>query len=623
MYSEQHFPSTELQAYKAKEDLSLPRLPIHPPIKPDESGVGYLMRLDEQNEYRGSLMKRYPHKDLQSLLQPWQEGFCSALTDEIEELGPQHKVTKIRFCPCCYQGNAYLKAEWQLSYSVVCGVHKVELLDLCQGCLEVRERFSGLTAHNTCGFNFATSTARECSDELLILQQFIIGEDNPEKPIGLLETGFGTLSLKDRMHIIDAFAWVAHARRAEMDDLTAETVLYLAGWMRNMLQPIAQAFASEAGFRRFLNFLLLKGTSKCSFDREYFQQFYNQLYNRMQHSCFNKFKVILEAYINESWHKTLTRRNKHFSPDTIFAHPWLSLTDACRMFDLSRSSILFAIKTNMIGFMIARHESRITYTVYRPDLLSRREEIAERVTAVEAAVILGVTKKQFLKFIKLGLFKKALPPQKGICSHWSFSRKELEQFISEVCNCPETTSLDGKISLSKAMRMYWRHFDSGIAEVVSLIKHNLLAVKRCDTQTGLRQLVVDQDNLCELLLDMPSRDVMTVPLLAQELRINEEFTYQLVNLGLIECQTDQSVHARVIAYQQLADFKEHYVLLSKLSKCLGLNSRDLINYFAAKGVYPVDHDRPQRLRQKVYVRSKIQHFGLVFRCIPEGRDWLV
>lgn len=612
-----------LLIYVPKQDFVLPRLPIHPKINPDESWVGYLMRLDEVNEYRGKLFRKYPAKDVQGLLSVWHEGISSCFSKEIHSLGSHHLGTKIRFCPYCMQELGYLKVEWQLSYSVVCTIHEVELLDYCQGCHEPRERNSGLSSHITCRFSFLTSTPNRCSKDLVLLHRFVIGDNAATEPLGILGEGFANISLQDRLQIIDAFTWVAMAKRKELEDLNSDTLQYSVYWMRNMLRPVAAAFATETGFKHFLDFLNITGVSHCSFDKEYFQHFYNQLLNRIQHPCFARMKRVLETYINDNWQHPLNRRNKNLSREAITLHPWLSLVDACRIMDLSRSAVLYAIKTNMVGYQTVRSEGRVTYIVYRPDLLNRRNEIAERVTAVEAAVILGVTKKQFLKFRQMGLFKRVTPPQKGICSHWSFSRSELEQFISELCDCPETTSFDGQISLSKAMRLYWRKLDAGVADMAVLIKGQLLAAKRCPTQTGLRQLMVDKENLCQLLEGKNLQDVLTISALGKELKINEEFAYQLVNLGLIECQTDQSRHTRVIAHQQLDDFKQHFVLLSKLSKCLGLNSRDLMNYFAGKGVYPVGHDRPRQLRQKVYIREHIWHLSLVMNCVKNHRDWLV
>lgn len=629
MMHEDNFPrfeddlEAELERHVKTPVFVLPRLPIHVPMSHDESAISYIMRLDELNEYSGSVIRRFTHKKQKLCIDGWVEGEYSTLAQAVEEINYHHKISKLRFCPLCIRNNGYLKAQWHLTYSVVCTIHEVALLDHCQGCHSVRDKLAGFSFHHKCGFNFAASKSEKCSAELLNLQKFILGEVFALGVVSLVGEGYQELSLLERLQVVDAFAWVGHSKQVELGDPSLESIHFSVEWTREMLAPVASAFASEEGFKSLLDFLMMRGVSNSSFDKENFQQFYNLIYNRMQHACFDRFKRILESHINTHWSKTLTRRNKHFSPQTIYAHCWLSTAEACRIFDLSRSSLMFAIKTNMITYQVAHHQTRKTYTVYRPDLLSRRDAIAERITAVEAAAILGVTKKQFQKFIKLGLFNQAIPPKTGICSHWSFSRKELQKFISDICNCPEVTSLDGQISLSKAIRMHWRHFDTGIADVVSMIRQNILQAKRCGTQTGLRQIMIDENNLSEFLSGIPTRNFMTVSELAKELKINEEFTYQLVNLGLLQCQLDTSQHARMIAHEQLDDFKEHFVLLSKLSKCLGLNSRDLMNYFAAKGIYPVDHERPKRLRQKVYLRESIRHLGLTFNCIAEGRDWRV
>lgn len=66
--------------------------------------------------------------------------------------------TTIKFCPSCYEvGDIIHKRDWQLTLVHYCDSHKVQLIDMCQGC-ESKLNFGALiTGYCPCGFHLLES----------------------------------------------------------------------------------------------------------------------------------------------------------------------------------------------------------------------------------------------------------------------------------------------------------------------------------------------------------------------------------------------------------------------------------------------------------------------------------
>ena len=78
---------------------------------------------------------------------------------------------------------------------------------------------------------------------------------------------------------------------------------------------------------------------------------------------------------------------------------------------------------------------------------------------------------------------------------------------------------------------------------------------------------------------------LSVPMVAKLFGINDEFTYELVNGGLLLSDKEKP---RTIRQHHLIDFQKRFVILSKLVKVVGLSSRTLIFNLKAREVYAID-----------------------------------
>lgn len=99
----------------------------------------------------------------------------------------------------------------------------------------------------------------------------------------------------------------------------------------------------------------------------------------------------------------------------------------------------------------------------------------------------------------------------------------------------------------------------------------------------------------------PNADALPVTEAAKILGGNEEFGYQLVNRGYLNHKTD-SRHARLIFPDHIRQFKQEYVILSKLAEDSERSSARIIELLDASEIYPVDHHDADKLRQRLYYK---------------------
>lgn len=99
--------------------------------------------------------------------------------------------------------------------------------------------------------------------------------------------------------------------------------------------------------------------------------------------------------------------------------------------------------------------------------------------------------------------------------------------------------------------------------------------------------------------------MISIPVAAKLMQIQQQFAYQLVKVGLLETSSALGGTTRWLSQINIEQFQQKYILLSKLSKNTGLSSRTLMSYLASIGVFPVDQGWERALRQKVYIKEQL------------------
>lgn len=606
------------------EKFTLIKPLIHPAMKPDEAPLGYLIRVAERNGYknyrwlasgdgRSFYVKSY-HRLYRILAREDWTG-CNLNTPAISEalsLNLGYFISrKLRFCTMCIKELGYYKIEWQLRASVACKEHGVWLRDCCHRCGRPVEMGDSSISKCPCGADITEADTENVSADVILMQRFLSGTYKVMKGEPLLLSSDNGLSKIERLEILSLFSrWL----RGRLNTKTGVSMnLRDMHTARDCMSDVAEAlFSGRVGFHNFLKRLqeLKYGTA---FDKDdLFIKFYRAFYKDFPQECFAPYKHYLEQYMNLHWEKPLSRRNRHFDTKTLKAHPWIPFQTACREYDIHKSDLKQAIRKNLIRSKSKEAEGRKSIIVYKPDLEARLYRLKDQISAKEAAVILGLTKMQFTQLRESTCFKVMTKPGEYGNSTWHFSRAEMLKFRDSFLNgLPEIAG--DYWTLPQLLQFFGGQIESPLTTVLSAVEDDGLKVSaKAEGMTGLSSMLFKKDEFSEWFERYKAKSkLLSIPATAKILGIHQQFTYQLVENGIIGVASKPNSQSRWILHEEIDEFRNKYTLLSKLAKKSHLSSRSLINYLASREIYPVDHVWENKLRQKLYERNDLAQIQIL------------
>ncbi|MBK8187869.1 MAG: TniQ family protein [Cellvibrio sp.] len=322
---------------------------LFPSCYPDESPIGYLIRIAELNNYGSfkwfigehhSKVSSVIHDFYYKILAKYDwTGFRENNNyKQYRELSQNYFVARgHRFCPLCLKDKPYFKMCWQLRVSVVCLKHKIWLHDFCFKC-ETQNSFSNSKITSCkCGEPYTTLEVSEASEEVIRLQKYSLGI-----PIehDLDKSNF--LSFAERLDLVMFFTkWFGFRNEAvNLRDMDRA---------RTNISNAAEAlFSGKSGFTNFLKRVNESIYENANAPGIFLTKFRCEFYEKFKQDSLEPIRISIEEYINRNWHKPLSRRNINFHAETITQHPWIPFQSACREFDIHKSVLKNAIENHLI-----------------------------------------------------------------------------------------------------------------------------------------------------------------------------------------------------------------------------------------------------------------------------------
>jgi len=606
-----------------EEPLTLICPPIRMRCCPDENPIGYLMRLADANAYpayrwllegKGTATVDFERLYHAYLAADW-TGYQHAEPElaQICALPNIHlNSTRLRYCPLCLREEIYWRMSWQLKVAVACTQHQVWLHDVCPHCL--KEQSFLKRRGNECLKQLATAESHPAPASVVHMQRFlekgILTADNPLFDAEQIPT------LRQRCElVVFLMKWLEIG-----DDLakpTRQNFQRVADF-KTMASQCAEALFSDAGgFWRYLQTIHFNRAIFIGIQQKRLVYFYRQLFHEFPEPSFQPLKTVVERYATMNLIRDITEKHTLFSTNAKKVQLWYSFSRACKAYDLAPSVLNRAIIDKQVNVHHERTQKDYTKcAIYRSDLEKILPHLKSLVTAQEAAQLLGVTKAQFVQLQNSGCFKFEIPPREGYCTTWQYSRLELESLIENI-NLGTAPLTAACATVSKIMQNQIQgRIEMPFLQVIKAIVAGQLVVRKPDNERyEIRGLFLDKVEFAAWLDQLrPNADVLSVTEAAKLLGINEEFGYQLVNHGYLNHKTD-SRHARIIFPDHIRQFKQEYVILSKLAEDSECSSARIIELLDASEIYPVDHHDADKLRQKLYARAEVLKSNVFFRYV--------
>lgn len=613
---------------------------IFPKPYSDESPVGYLIRVAQKNAYKrinwlyrqeSTMMALAPSRLLEDLLAAKWSGFdkISKTVKEICKLQTSNlNYSSMRFCPRCIKEHEYHRAKWYLGGTAVCLEHGCWLVDKCPEChseILFREMIS--ISECSCGASLIDSELKPASITAIRFTKFFEGSaKSNDDNFAFSDVFDGTLyTLESRVIITRVLLrWCLSSSDFyyKTGNPTGLNSMLMA---RECIDSFSQSWFSSID--EFINYITTLH-QKIHHDQvdgdELFRSFYKNIFRDFLHPKLNPIKDTIRTYMNDHWIHSIDKRNSLFVKEAINDHCWLALQVASRDLEVPKSVIKDGIKSGDIRNKLILTKSRSQILVHRDDVIKIKQIKASYVNAVTAASLLGVTKKQMVALTESELIKKdnrLRRSQGGL-----YSLDDLGELMYDL-NYSLVVAENDTCSLSQAIRKIGNGIENPFISLVSAVMSGDVKAELDPQYIGFRRLRIDTKELKRWYKEKTKYDTsgyFTQQSLRKHFQVSSDFIPQLVRSGLISKYSKNVAGCRsLISIEQVSQFKERYVLLSKLSLCSFIPSVSLMKKLSACGVYPVDYDwiEADKFIQKIYYRHELLAVPEFQVLLTSMEDW--
>lgn len=603
--------------------LALIKPVISPPAYPDESAKGFLIRVAAINNYAkcswlfdASYREQISSKTLYDLLSQASWTGFSDIDTQTREIYTVCTTSLrggvLKYCPQCLAADGYLQASWELTLSCVCVRHRIWLRLVDSENSLLKKNPDSQRCEPT-----SLVSSEKAPETLLRWQAFLENkhiEDKEHFPL-LLENP-EHFTLKERLEIGHFYRkWVAHVsslktsanfRRTEKEERILSTEFATA------------LFSGRSGYRAFIVDLLnVESQESDGKETIKFSNFYREFNDALASEKLEPIKKFNDEIINCNWRRSLCRRNRSFGQEVLSSHQWIAFEVACRKYGIHKSDLYRALKEQRIEHEKKYRKSREFIDIHEPSLQKLLFQIKDCITAKDAALILGLTKLQFSQLRESGCFKNMIPPRKGHCAEWRFSKDEVLEYLG--CFTDELGPWSSSVfTLAQVFKYYGGKIDNAVVSVLGAMERGELICRGIEEPSkGIRALLLDRnDFLGWYTRHKQHHDRNTIVQAAKILGVNQELTYQLVNHNFLDYEIVDNDLTRWISANHIKAFKVKYIFLSKLSKALGIKSRALMAYLKGCAIFPVDENQTWKLRQKLYLRSALEPLAILAEALP-------
>lgn len=565
-----------MRALTRSHDCALVYPPIHPASCPNESPIGYLVRLVELNRYGSTRWMcatgQLPRLSELNLYQDLLAGAgwtgwgteTSSISAAVCLVDQSHRLGRLRYCPACIRETQRWKAAWHLKASVVCAEHGGWLRDTCPACESPVPFKARSTRLCKCGADLSESALCLAPDAVRRQQEWL----EQGSVSGSLIAAGHNLDLQMRSELILLFA--RFVGRDGIGKTGIDTRVLQMDTTASVMTLVADAvFGGTESFTRFLGTSFSVGASEQGERR--LSRFYKEFYRAFEDDCFDPYKQLLEQYLNEHWPKALSRRNSLFRERTIQSHPWLALQAACREFAVPKSHMRRAIAGDDVRSMSVPGPKRESVLVWKPDVVRLKERLADSLTAKDSADYLGVTKKQFGQLRQCGYFTHQATPESASRGVWAFSMEELSGFLKSLVH--SVSAPPEAMTMNQALRRFRAGVKEPLVIIIEAIREGALSAYAPSQEPTIRELAFDGQQFEDWYRDQSSgSEFLSITEAAKRMGIHQEFAYQLANTGLLETHSCNNQSGQVVSQHSIDKFCSEYLLLRDLAREAGRSS---------------------------------------------------
>jgi len=591
------------------DERDSPKLPVRPRPVPGEAAIGFLKRVAKANGYERL-------RELQNAVKTF-DGLCQALNLSMTERnalsGPypsywgQNELSKglvttdfnhsrIRWCPLCLRESSYLRWQWMLKINCLCSRHSVWLHDRCPGCGAHQRLERADFEQCACGAWLAEAQPMEIVTKSLVdVSQAIEASISGQAALA----GFPPLSVQEWLRLIrylgqfsEAFQPAKPGKIARLHQLKIASALLLqVSWL---LAPW------PGNFHAVLQAIQRKSENPLSIRRT-FGPMYRVLYTDLSEQCFQFLRDEFECYLHKNWSGMVCKRHRAFKPETIAAHPRMTLKQVSKKAGVAPSTVRHFIEVELIASgQLALPSGRRTRSVHQHNAAHIAALAKDCLTLGEAARLLALPEGRVRELIASGLLKPLVSRAQNKAATWLISKRHVQELFFRGAG----SSLGQSTVIVSHILKYW-HLRNGewITLVQALSNHQLAPLCKQTERVPLGKIVLDEQETRLWLVEKryASGVSMSVDEAAKRLGLKQQVVYDLVNLGLLATIQDE-LPGRRVTLENLEDFQTNYLSLAEYARSLNRAPRSLLQTLPVK---PISGPMVDGSRQYFFRRSDV------------------
>lgn len=648
------------------------RLLVTFPPKPDESFLGYIVRLSERNYYEKphwifqAAGINDPSNCLSSLLSRKDFDLCSmadTVGSTIGDLasmvyppvairGQRHmhrvfgmpvskhlvRVERLKFCPACLQESAHMRRVWDLVPVTACPTHRQLLIDACPSCGKAIRWNRKKLAFCRCGFDFRQSDPVSIPEEELGLAHLIYRAcglsapeaapadaaiKNPLHGLGLDELSSAIIFIADQL-LGDKFG-------VGIRLLHSSTNVELHGHITKAYKVFE---AWPHGFYRFLDSLRehesrsnqpqLAGLQKD------FGYFYRSLYKFTRSSVFCSMQKMFEAYVKERWSGGLLNSRYAWIPKKVLNNKkYLSMAEVSKILKITENSIKRLIMRGLLKGVIRNRGKAKLILIERESLVEFQKLFDNSMNRTQVARLLNVHRSTIVELINRGILHPFLYNPDGARNEKClFENKEIKLFLSKIekcvrkpCQGPATEEVD----MFKAVCML-STVKYTIPRLVQAMLEGVIHPCGFREGDGLNRIVFDKEVILGVLRSHQREirgESYSLEEAAKLMKFRYEDLIQLSKSGLL--LTKKTIvngnPASITDVNSIKRFFSEYAPNASIARDLKVSPKKLIKIMLVNNITPVTGRHFSANLPYLWRRADLKRFNLRKLVSAYNEEW--
>lgn len=622
---------------------------------PDESFMGFILRLSELNEYDtptwitrevgiGYVAKSctaVSHKSidlsalakmtgvdlgaLESLRYPVDKRFSS--TSRRLFYGhsvPQYVIRPDRpkICPACLIDSGYNRRIWELTPVTACPVHRCVLLDECPNCTKCISWARREVCRCKCGFDFRKVSLVQLDDsELRVARQIHLLCSLPtgvtKSTYNIVDTPLRSLELR---HFLSAVFLIASQFKGFIDTSGKRFSSFGNSDIHVILSRAMGVFGGwPSKYFLFLDWVRTQRnvTSPSTGVRKDFGQYITALYGQLAASRFNFLRDAFEEYLTTRWDGGRVSLFSRLSKTKLNKSRYVTRQEAKELLKIGNNGIEQFIANGKLKAIIRHHKSSRIFLIERKSVQDLRGDLNGAVYLRTLEKKLGITRNRILELVNGRILNPLLSPPVDSYGDWLFSGREVKallHIINERVNRSRSLSRRDTVNFSSALMMLTLR-NIRIAQFIRAILDGEIIPCAKSSGAGLSCFLFSKSQLADYASTRSQgrpKDEYRMSEVNKVLGVSLNVAYSLIRKGILPSHNKptKSSSETIVTKSDIDQFNSKYILPARIARELNTESGFLTQLLVGIGIQPIQCLRLDGKIQCVFKKRDLQPINL-------------